>query len=127
MPIESTIEPENRVVISRVTGAVTLEELADYLGKFWADPRDVGFSEIFDWTGIGEIDLSTAELRSLTGPANAFYDDSATSRLALVVPLGEGIRMAKLYRNFRQSRGGPAPEIEIFTELNDARAWVGEA
>ena len=125
MPVECTVERENRTIVSRATGHVTLQDLTDYFASVWMDPANAGFHEIFDWTGSDPLELSVAQLRSFSGPANAFYDDSKPSKLAIVVAEGRGTQMAKLYRNFREMRGGTDPEIEVFSDMASARAWLG--
>ena len=125
MPIQSTVEQANKTIVSRATGHITLKDLTDHLASVWVGPQNAGFSEIFDWTGVDRIDVSAAELRNLAGPANAFYDESSGSKLAIIAPGRRGARMAQLYRNFREGRGGTAPDIQAFSDMASARAWLG--
>jgi hypothetical protein len=125
MPIQSTVEQANKTIVSRATGHITLQDLTDHFASVWVGPQNAGFSEIFDWTDVDHIDLSVAELRNFAGPANAFYDDSSPSKLAIITTGRRGTRMAQLYRNFREMRGGKDPEIQVFSDMASARVWLG--
>ncbi len=124
MPIQSTVEQRNRTIVSRATGHITLQDLTNHLASLWVGPENAGFNEIFDWSDVDQIDVSMAELRNFAGPANAFYDDSSPSKLAIIAPGRRGARMAQQYRNFREMRGGKDPEIEVFPDMASARAWL---
>ena len=124
MPIQSTVEQVNKTIVSRATGHISLRDLTDHLASLCVGPQHAGFSETIDWRDVDHIDLSVAELRSLAGPANVFYDDSSPSRLAIIATGRRGTRMAQLYRNFREMRGGKDPDIRIFPDMASARAWL---
>jgi hypothetical protein len=125
MPIEHTIDHAHKTVLSRVTGDVNLEDLRAYFAEVWAQPEFRGYSEIIDWSGADRIDLNIAELRSLAGAAQAFYDGSSESRLAIVAPGKQGGKMARLYQTLRELRGGQAPDMGVFEDVASARAWLG--
>jgi hypothetical protein len=125
MPIEHDIDHTHKTVLSRVTGQITLEDLREYFAEVWAQPEFRGYSEIIDWSGAERVGLSVGEMRSLAGAAQAFYDGSSESRLAIVAPGKEGGKMARLYQTLRELRGGQAPDMGVFEDVASARAWLG--
>jgi hypothetical protein len=125
MPIESAIDDESRMVLSKATGHITLDDVREYFGEVWAGPQYQGYSEIIDWTDAERVDLTVAELRSLAGAAHTFYDSSSSARLAIVASGREGSRMARLYRTLREVRGEGGPEIRVFEDVPSARSWLG--
>ena len=125
MPIEHTVDHDHKVVLARVEGRITLEEMREYFGTFWAQEEYRGYSEIIDWSRADRSGLSLGAMRSLAGAAQAFYDGSAESRLAIVAPGREGAKLARLYKTLRELRGGAAPEMGVFDDVAAARAWLG--
>ena len=125
MPIQHDVDHAHKTVLSRVTGQITLEDLRVYFAEVWAQPEYRGYSEIIDWSGAERVALSVGEMRSLAGAAQAFYDGSSESRLAIVAPGKQGGKMARLYQTLRELRGGQAPDMGVFEDLASARTWLG--
>lgn len=125
MPIDCEVDREHGLLLTRASGHITLEDLRVYFSEVWADRANASLSEIFDWTGAERVDLSSSELHSLAGAANAFYDSNANSKLAIVAPGRRGARMSSLYQTFRELRSSNGPEIRTFQDIGSARSWVG--
>ena len=124
MPIEGTIDHDARIVLSKVTGCIEIDDVRKYFGEMWAGPEYQGYSEIIDWTDAERVDLSVAELRSLAGAAHAFRDAASNSRLAIVATGEEATRTAQLYRTLRDVRDDEARSVRVFADVPSARAWL---
>ncbi len=121
MPVDYAIYPEHALVVCRVTGNVSPEEMFAYHAKLRADPL---FAPQFD---------SVTDFLE-TMPFSGTPDD--IRRLAQEGPFAAGVKRAFLVStelHFGLSRmaqalsGSSGIHIEIFREREAAFAWLGKA
>mgnify|MGYP006310467065 FL=1 len=119
MSISSEIIKSRKLVITRVEGTLTLEELILKQGEILFDPDfDPDFDHLFDMSGVSEVeDISTTELRKVSS-VRVFSD---LSRRAVVAPGDFEFGLSRMYEVFSRST---EENFSVFRTLDEAMEWL---
>ncbi len=124
MPSYYEVDTELGVVYSVVSGDVTLQDLRDNMVAIHNDPRvEAHFRTLIDGSRITSMDADFEGLTELSD----FHAGSVrklTGRLAIYIP-----ERGVVYGQTRQFHAllRDRDRVEIFTGLDEARAWLGIA
>ena len=119
VPIITEIISSRRLVVTRATGVLVLDELADRMKKLLAHPEfDPSYDHLFDMSGVtGTEDIRTSELESFAlVRIFSFY-----SRRAIVAPEDLVYGFARMYEVFSHST---EENFAVFRNEEEARAWL---
>lgn len=124
MPADYVIDLIHQAVFSRGWGRLSDQDLVDYQSRLNADPDfEPGFSQLVDLSGVEHLDISAEGVRTI-----AVEDRWAPeARRAFVAPVDAVFGMVRMHEGLI---GRDSPNIRIFRELAEARAWLalkGEA
>ena len=119
MPASYEIDTEQRLVLSRISGAATQEEILDHGRRLRADPCfQPAFRQLLDMTELKEIRISSERVRQAAH--EQFFSPGV--RRALVAHSDAAFGMARMYALASENEG---QTIEVFREFGAARAWLG--
>ncbi|HEY1953399.1 MAG TPA: hypothetical protein VGG76_11405 [Gemmatimonadaceae bacterium] len=119
MPTSYTIDPKQGLVASRLWGTVTEDEVHDHNNRLRNDPAFVpSYRQIVDLTGITEIRVGTGLINATSH--DQFFNPG--TRRAFVATEDAAYGMARMFALQAESDG---QTIEVFRDLNKARAWLG--
>lgn len=123
MPVESTIIPADRLVLTRCWGVVTVEEIVAHLGIVLADPKfNPDYDRLVDHTGTDTLFGDIPEWASIVR-RQVF---SETSFLAQVAArdssLYEFLRLGNAYHEIVHKN----QFAQIFDDEGCARQWLSE-
>jgi hypothetical protein len=118
MPADYVIDPLQKAVFTRGWGRLSDEDLVDYQGRLNADPDfEPDFSQLVDLSGVERLDISAEGVRTIATEDRWAQE----ARRAFVAPLDEVYGMVRMHEAFI---GRDSPNIRIFRELAEARAWL---
>lgn len=122
MSYETTWEPSG--VYWRYFGTLTAEDMFLSNQEVYGDPRfdHLGY-QIADLLEVEEVELEPRKVRLLAAMDRAASEMNSRIRCAIVARGGTAQAIAEAYRD---ARVGPPWPVEIFEELELARAWVRE-
>jgi hypothetical protein len=119
MPSSYTIDPARRLVITRVWGAATDEDIHEHGRRLRADPLyDATYRQLADMSGVTEILVSSATI-----------EDS--SRGQLFAPGSQRAFVASndavfgLLRKYELHADSLGQTIRVFRDRREAEAWLG--
>ena len=119
MPSSYTIDPARRLVITRVWGAATDEDIHEHARGLRADPLyDATYRQLADMSGVTEILVSSATI-----------EDS--SRGQLFAPGSQRAFVASndavfgLLRKYELHADSLGQTIRVFRDRKEAEAWLG--
>ena len=119
MPTSHEIDPELRLVTSRLWGPVTEDEVHEHNLKLRTDPAfDPGYRQIADMTGITEILVGTSTINETA--IDQFFNPG--TRRAFVASNEAVFGMARM---FALQAEGLGQTIEVFRDLRRAEEWLG--
>ena len=119
MPISYEIDPKRRLIISRLTGIVTDEDVHEQRRRLSADPQfDPNYKQLIDLTGITEVRVTGATVR---GAASVQYFAPGTRRAFVA---GTDLTFG-LARMFALRAEGEGQTIEVFRDRKQAEEWLG--
>ena len=119
MPVTYEIDPVRRLVISRLWGAVTDNEVYEHNEKLRTDPRfDPTYRQLTDLTGVSEIAVSTSMINETS--LDQFF--APGTRRAMVATDDGVFGMARRYALRAEGLG---QTIEVFRDDKPARDWLG--
>ena len=118
MSISHRIEPARRLVINIARGEITGEDLISAQGATAADPKfDPGFDQLLDLREAVLTDIPASTIAHLA--AGSAY--RPTSRRAIVVTDLHALALVRMFRGRTEDRRG---QIELFSDLAEAEAWL---
>lgn len=118
MPISYKIDTARRLVVFRMSGHVTGQELLDSLRQLWAEPNhEAALPRLIDGTEVTSADVSAETVRAIarewSGRLNA-----RSALLATTSPVYGLLRMYELYAD--------DPKCQVFTERAEALRWLAD-
>ncbi len=118
MPIEFTILPEERLVVSRCTGVIAMRDVSLHQDQLAADPTfEPEFDQIFDARALERVDMGRAALIAIAR-RSPFSDDSRT---AVITSDALGIGLAKVFG--AMVKGGRR-DLRVFAHIEEAKSWL---
>ncbi len=121
MSANHVVVPELRLVVSRLAGTLTPEDVERARDGLRGDPRfDPSYSHLVDMRRVTRLPVAAAGVRRLAG-ATTF---AAGSRQALVASSDLVFGLARMYEGLA---GALAQHVAVFRSLADALEWLGVA
>ena len=119
MPASYTIDTERKLVLSRIWGAPTEDEILDHGQRLRADPSfRPDFRQLLDMSELKEILISPQKVREAA--RDQFFSPGV--RRALVAHSDAAFGMARMYAIASEGEG---QTIQVFREFDAAKAWLG--
>jgi hypothetical protein len=119
VPASYAIDAKQKLVTSRLWGAVTEDEVYDHNRRLRTDPAfDPGYRQLVDMTGITKVVVPTEMINKTS--IDQFFN-RGTPR-AFVASSDATFGMARM---FALQAEGTGQTIEVFREMAKAEAWLG--
>ena len=119
MPATNRIDVARRLVLSRVWGVFTMQDLMGHYNSLAADPAfDPGFSQLVDLRDVAQVELDTPAIRRHA--LERLFDRSA--RRALVVSTPYHYELARIYAVFAEYA---SQNVHVFRDMQAAEEWLG--
>ena len=119
LPISYDIDPKQRLVVSRLSGVVTNDEVQTHNRSLRTDPKfDPSYRQLIDLSGITEIQITTDTVT--TAAQNQYFTPG--TRRAFVATTDATFGMARMFA-LRAEAGGQT--IEVFRDRAKAEKWLG--
>ena len=123
MPTTYTIDREQRRINAFATGIVRAEDLNGLVRSLLADPELVpGLRGLYD-SSYAEPDITILQLAEVAGEVRQLLN-RGLGRIAIVAQLVTTYRVAKTFTVLARAIG---IDVDIFTELAEAEAWLEQA
>jgi len=122
MPITYTIDGEQRRINAFATGIIRAEDLHGLVRSLLADPGLVpGLRGLYN-SSYAEPDITILQLAEVAGEVRQLLN-RGLGRIAIVAQSVTTYRVAKTFAVLARAIG---INVDIFTELAEAEAWLGE-
>jgi len=119
MPADYVIDSARGTVFSRAWGRLTTDDLLAAQDALRSDPAfDPGFRQLYDFTGVTDIDVTRAAFPRLR--ARAPFDH--TARQAFVVGSQAAYGMVRMYELLHDLTEN---QFRVFRDTDEAREWLG--
>ena len=119
LPASYDIDPKQRLVTSRLWGAVTEDEVHDHNRRLRTDPTfNPGYRQFVDLTGITEIRVGTNMINETAH--DQFFNPGV--RRAFIASDDATFGMARM---FALQAEGLGQTIEVFRDRGKAKEWLG--
>lgn len=119
MPASYDLDPESRLVRSRVWGVIGNAETQAHYAKMKADGGfDPGFRQLCDLTDLDRLELTPDDLRALAR-LRVF---AAGAKRAFVAPVDHHFGLARMLEVYSESEGS---EVRVFRTRAEAEEWLG--
>ena len=119
MPASYEIDPQRRLITSRLWGAVTDTEVYDHNRQLRSDPAfNPTFQQLTDLSGVTEIAVTTSMINDTS--LDQFFEPGV--RRAIVATDDGVFGMARMFALRAESLG---QTIQVFRDADKARDWLG--
>ena len=119
MPASYEIDPQRRLVLSRLWGAVTDAEVYDHNRRLRADPSfNPTYLQLTDLTGVTQIGVTTGMINDTS--LDQFFEPG--TRRAIIACDDGVYGMARMFALRAESVG---QTIQVFRDEQQARDWLG--
>lgn len=120
MPIVYRVDQTTDVVHTTWTGRINAAVLAGHWQTFLADPAVLASGRVVADVRAAEVELNSADLRTLLDGVARSLLGARSLRVAIVVSGPVQFGLARQYMVFAE----PIGPSHVFTDLDDAVAWV---
>jgi hypothetical protein len=118
LPASYTIDPERKLVVTRIWGAATEDEIFDHGQRLRNDPQfRPDFRQLVDMSDLTEIRVGSELVRNAS--RDQFFSPGA--RRAIVANSEAAFGMARMYAIASEETG---QTIEVFRDMDAAEAWL---
>jgi hypothetical protein len=119
MGMNYRIDAARALVLTRVWGTFSNDDLRDGISRLMADPRfDDQFRSLVDMRDVSTITVD-APVVAQTARTPLF---ARGVRRAIVAPSDHAFGIARMYASYAE---GDETEIAVFRDLAEAEAWLG--
>jgi hypothetical protein len=126
MPIEHRIDHSRRIVVTRVTGTLTDDEVFAYQREVWSELQVAGYDELIDMTDVEHVALPSPDRIALLASVSAEMDArTPTSRLAIIAPRDFEFGLGRMYAAHREMDRRSTKRVSVFRTRSEALAWLG--
>lgn len=120
MPASYAIDTDRRLVLSRIWGTATEDEIRDHGQSLRNDPKfRPDFRQLLDMSELTEILVGSDMVRNAA--RNQFFSPGV--RRALVASTDAAFGMARMYAIASENVG---QTIKVFRDMNKAEAWLDQ-
>jgi len=123
MAITYKIFPNERLIRVSATGIVRAKEMDDFIDALHKDPALEPRLRILYDARYSEPDIPILQLAEVAGRVQRLMDRGVL-RIAMVAESKNTLRMAKTFAVLARALG---TDIEVFTDLHAAEAWLRDA
>jgi len=123
MAITYKIFPNERLIRVSATGIVRARDMDDFVDALQADPALEPRLRVLYDARYSEPDIPILQLAEVAGRLQRLMDRGVL-RIAMVAESKITLRMAKTFAVLARALG---TDIEVFTELHAAEAWLHDA
>jgi hypothetical protein len=120
MAITYKIFPNERLIRVSATGIVRAKDMDDFVAALQADPALEPRLRVLYDVRYSEPDIPILQLAEVAGRLQRLMDRGVL-RIAMVAESKTTLRMAKTFAVLARSLG---TDIEVFTDLHAAEAWL---
>ena len=118
MPASYTIDVARKLVVTRIWGAATEDEIVDHGQRLRNDPQfRPDFRQLVDMTELTEIRVGSGLIRDRS--RDQFFSPGV--RRAVVANSDAAFGMARMYAIASDEAG---QTIEVFRNMSEAEAWL---
>lgn len=119
MPVSYLIDRNQRLVLSRLSGAVTETEVHEHNRRLRTDPDfNPSYRQLVDLTGLTEILVGTPTINAVS--QDQFFTPG--TRRAFIATSDVAFGLARM---FALRAEGTGQTIEVFRERRVAEEWLG--
>jgi len=125
MGIEHEIDHGRRLVLARVSGTLTPEEMFAYQREVWSRPDVAGYDELVDMTGVETIAQPSADRMRELARVSSEMDVPGASKFAIVAPRDLEYGLGRMYEAFRGFNSQSTKQVNVFRTREAALEWLG--
>jgi hypothetical protein len=125
MAIEHRIDHARRLVLARVRGTLTDEEIFAYQHEVWSRPDVAGYDELVDMGDVEHIALPSAERVRQLASLSTDMDTPTTGKLAIVAPKDFEFGLGRMYQAYREMESRGTKQVRVFRSMELALEWLG--
>jgi hypothetical protein len=119
MTVRSSIDKQRRLVLTKVEGSVTFDDVMGHRDRLLADPQfDASFDELIDATGVTKLDISADEVRTFAHRRVL----SVKSRRAVVATRAHIFGVGRMMEIYHEDV--VHTETEVFYSMDEALQWL---
>lgn len=127
MSIVYEINRDAKLVLARVVGVLTHDDIINYQRDVWSHPEIAGYDEIVDASAVEKIEYESSRRVNETASLAASSDSKEhITRLAIVAVTPEAYGLARMYQTFRETTPGNTKSVRVVRSLDEAHAWLGK-
>ncbi len=120
MPVETTIDSENRIVTHVASGELSATEVSAAISARTKLPEfGTDLKVLWDLSGASLPHISPEELKEL---ATSFNEDYSIAKIALFAPKSVNYGICVAFKSWRIQ----GPPMEVFHTIEEAMSWIDE-
>ena len=124
MPINNTVNEDERIIYSICSGVMKPEDFDLYINTIWSHNEYYGFNELFDTVEADWSKFDFSYLFDIAKKAAALTTIDSNSKLAWIVLKGKQKELTDFYKAAKSLTQGQSRTLEAFYSKEDALQWL---
>ncbi len=122
MPISYTIDKHRKLILTKVSGILTDDELYHHKRSLMNDPQfEPGMRELSDVREIKELHVTSSGVWSMASIDKEHAEKLQSFKLAIIASEDIVFGMARMYQSLTQPS---LPQVNVFRNEEEAMKWL---
>ena len=126
MPIEFSIDHEQRLVRAKGRDTLTDEDVFSYQREVWSLHEVAGYNELMDMSEVQQIALPSIDrVRDLAKLSASMDTAKSDSKFAIVAPADLAFGLGRMYEMYRDLQARSTKQVGVFRTLKESLEFLG--
>jgi len=126
MPINNTVNKDQKIIYTICTGIMKPEDFDLYINTIWTSSEYFGFNELFDTIEADWDEFDFSYLLKIAETASKLDTIDPRSKLAWVVLKGKQKELTDFYKAAKSVKNTPSRSLEAFYSKEEALDWLNK-
>lgn len=126
MAIFNKVDEDQKIVYTRCTGLMTIEDFTDYITRVWGDFTHYGYNELFDLVDGDWSEFEFGFLLEIAREAARLKTIDYDSKLAWVLQDGKQKELVDFYKTAKALLPVQSRSLKAFYSRDEAMKWLTE-
>lgn len=124
MPINNTLDHDEKIIYSICTGLMTEQDFVEYIKRIWSHDAHYGYNEVFNTVEGNWDNFDFGFLLKVAENAAKLQTIDTDTKLAWIVLEGKQKDLTTFYKAAKSLTNTKSRSLEAFYSIDEAMTWL---